>query len=156
MLDSTEHLFLFSKPAIRELFRRSGPPASNSSPQSSGFTTCPLLPAAVHSDRTDPEQRSAALCRTVEGRFIQALLDLDDRRLSLLAEVPGTSRAGAARDRMMAAPTPDNASRFSVKSADSTRHGWFRASNLLDAAENLAIHDFGKRASVGRALSRVG
>ena len=33
-----------------------------------------------------PWQRTAALCRTVEGRFIQALLDLDDRRLNLLAK----------------------------------------------------------------------
>ncbi len=56
---------------------------------------------------------------------------------------------------MMAAPTPDNPSRFSVKSADSTRHGWFRASNLLDAAEKSGIKIFGKRASVGRAYPEL-
>lgn len=86
MLDSTEHLFLFSKPAIRELFRRLGAACIEFIPAIFGFYDMSFVVSRRPLRWTDPEQRSAALCRTVDGRFIQALLDLDDRRLSLLTK----------------------------------------------------------------------
>jgi hypothetical protein len=57
--------------------------------------------------RQGAEEQSASLCRTVSGRFIQAMLDLDDRRLNLLEKYRQLRRA-----------TPDNASRVNLKSAD--------------------------------------
>jgi 2-polyprenyl-3-methyl-5-hydroxy-6-metoxy-1,4-benzoquinol methylase len=86
MLDPTEHLFLFSKPAVRELFRRLGAGHLEFIPAIFGFYDMSFIVSRRPLTWTDPAQRTAALCRTVEGRFIQALLDLDDRRLNLLAK----------------------------------------------------------------------
>jgi 2-polyprenyl-3-methyl-5-hydroxy-6-metoxy-1,4-benzoquinol methylase len=85
MLDRNEHLFLFSKSAVRKLFRRLQAPNIEFIPALFGFYDMSFLAGRGNLDRFDPAQQAAALCRTTSGRFIQALLDLDDRRLSLLA-----------------------------------------------------------------------
>jgi 2-polyprenyl-3-methyl-5-hydroxy-6-metoxy-1,4-benzoquinol methylase len=107
MLDKNEHLFLFSKSSVRELLRRLDILSVEFTPAIFGVYDMSLVasPGPVH--RHDPEEQVAALCRTVNGRFIQAMLDLDERRLNLLAKY-----------RELRLATPDNPSRISLKSAD--------------------------------------
>jgi 2-polyprenyl-3-methyl-5-hydroxy-6-metoxy-1,4-benzoquinol methylase len=86
MLDRNEHLFLFSKSAVRELCRRLDVPNLEFIPAMFGFYDMSFVASRSVLLRTDAEQQSAALCQSVPGRFIQALLDLDQRRLSLLSK----------------------------------------------------------------------
>ena len=111
MLDKNEHLFLFSKSAVGELFRRVGVPQLEFVPAIFGFYDMSFVagPGPLH--RHDPQEQTAALCRTVNGRFIQAMLDLDERRLNLLAKYREL-RAG------IGGATADNPSRSSLKPAD--------------------------------------
>jgi hypothetical protein len=76
-----------------------------------GFYDMSLVASPGRLRRHDLGEQSVALCRTVEGRFIQALLDLDDRRLNLLGKYR------ALRENVQAAK-PDNPSRIRLKSAD--------------------------------------
>lgn len=111
MLDKNEHLFLFSKAAAGELFRRVGMPHIEFVSAIFGFYDMSLVASPGRLRRHDLGEQSVALCRTVEGRFIQALLDLDDRRLNLLGKYR------ALRENVQAAK-PDNPSRIRLKSAD--------------------------------------
>jgi 2-polyprenyl-3-methyl-5-hydroxy-6-metoxy-1,4-benzoquinol methylase len=107
MLDKNEHLFLYSKSAVREMFRRLDISSIEFIPAIFGFYDMSFVvsPGPLH--RHGLEEQAAALCRTVNGRFIQALLDLDARRLNLLAKY-----------RELRGATPDNPSRISLKPAD--------------------------------------
>lgn len=84
MLDPNEHLFLFSPAAAADLFRRLGAAHIEFFPAAFDFydmafavsrspLPCPLV-----------AERDTALAATVGGRLMQALIDLDDRRLNLL------------------------------------------------------------------------
>jgi 2-polyprenyl-3-methyl-5-hydroxy-6-metoxy-1,4-benzoquinol methylase len=93
MLDQNEHLFLFSKPAVRDLFRRLGVPHVEFIPAIFSFYDMSFAASRKSMDQFDADQQSAALCRTIGGRFMQALLDLDQRRLNLLAKYRELARA---------------------------------------------------------------
>ena len=86
MLDRNEHLFLFSKPAVRELFRRLQVPHVEFIPAIFSFYDMSFAASGKSMQQFDADEQTAALCQTVGGRFMQALLDLDQRRLSLLAK----------------------------------------------------------------------
>jgi 2-polyprenyl-3-methyl-5-hydroxy-6-metoxy-1,4-benzoquinol methylase len=107
MLDKNEHLFLFSRSAATELIRKLEIPHIEFIPAVFGFYDMSFVVSHEPLHRNDADEQSAALSRTVSGRFIQAMLDLDDRRLSLLAKYREIIRA-----------TPDNLSCISLKSAD--------------------------------------
>lgn len=95
MLDPNEHLFLFSKSAVRALLRGLTAPHLEFMPAIFSFYDMSFVASRSALDRFDPDQQSAALRATVSGRFMQALLDLDQRRLNLLAKY----RALASADR---------------------------------------------------------
>jgi 2-polyprenyl-3-methyl-5-hydroxy-6-metoxy-1,4-benzoquinol methylase len=107
MLDKNEHPLLFSMSSARELFRRAGAPHLEFIPAIFDFYDMSFIAGPAPLRKYDASAQSAALSRTVNGRMIQALLDLDDRRLNLLAKY-----------RELRTPTPDNTSRISLKSAD--------------------------------------
>ena len=107
MLDKNEHPLLFSMSSARELFRRAGAPFLEFIPAIFDFYDMSFVASASPLRRHDPQTQSAALTRSVGGRFIEALLDLDARRLNLLAKY-----------RQLKGATPDNTSRIKLKSAD--------------------------------------
>ncbi|HEY1923044.1 MAG TPA: class I SAM-dependent methyltransferase [Tepidisphaeraceae bacterium] len=86
MLDTNEHPFLFSRSSACELFRRAGAKCMEFIPAIFDFYDMSFVASRVPLQRHDAGQQSAALARTVNGRFIQALLDLDERRLNLLGK----------------------------------------------------------------------
>jgi SAM-dependent methyltransferase len=86
MLDPNEHPFLFSKSSARELFRRLDASCVEFIPAIFDFYDMSFVVSRRPLQRHDPRKQSEALCRTVSGRFIQALLDLDERRLNLLGK----------------------------------------------------------------------
>jgi SAM-dependent methyltransferase len=86
MLDPNEHPFLFSKSSARELFRRLDASCVEFIPAIFDFYDMSFVISRRPLRRHDPRKQSEALCRTVNGRFIQALLDLDERRLNLLGK----------------------------------------------------------------------
>jgi 2-polyprenyl-3-methyl-5-hydroxy-6-metoxy-1,4-benzoquinol methylase len=107
MLDKNEHLFLFSRSAMHELFRRLSVTHLEFIPAIFGFYDMSFVASRRPLRRFGAEEQAGALSRTVGGRFIQALLDLDDRRLNLLQKYRELRRS-----------TTDNLSRLSLKSAD--------------------------------------
>jgi 2-polyprenyl-3-methyl-5-hydroxy-6-metoxy-1,4-benzoquinol methylase len=107
MLDKNEHLFLFSKSAVRELFRRLDTNYIEFIPAIFDFYDMSFVASTSPPHPYNLTEQSAALCGTVSGRFIQALMDLDDRRVNLLTKYWELRRA-----------TPDNPSRTSLESAD--------------------------------------
>ncbi len=86
MLDPNEHLFLFSGSAVAELCRRLEVSCIEFIPAIFDGYDMSFVVSRRPLRRHDPKSQSAALSRTVSGRFIQALLDLDERRLNLLGK----------------------------------------------------------------------
>jgi 2-polyprenyl-3-methyl-5-hydroxy-6-metoxy-1,4-benzoquinol methylase len=86
MLDPNEHLFLFSRSSAGELFRRLEAPCIEFIPAIFDFYDMSFVASRRPLHRHDAASQSAALCRTVSGRFMQAMLDLDERRLNLLGK----------------------------------------------------------------------
>ncbi len=86
MLDRNEHLHLFSKSSMRSLFRNIGVGNIEFVPAMFPFYDMSVVASAAPLRQFDAEEQSAALCGTTGGRFVQALLDLDARRTSLLAK----------------------------------------------------------------------
>ncbi|MGD0540338.1 MAG: class I SAM-dependent methyltransferase [Tepidisphaeraceae bacterium] len=86
MLDPQEHLFLFSRSAAAELFRRLEASCIEFIPAIFDGYDMSFVVSRRPPRRHDPKAQSAALSRSVNGRFIQALLDLDERRLNLLGK----------------------------------------------------------------------
>ena len=86
MLDRNEHLYLFSKSSVRELFRRLGAGYIEFVPAMFPFYDMSLVAGRTPLRQYGPQQQSAALCRTAGGRFIQAMLDLEGRRSNLLVK----------------------------------------------------------------------
>src|SRR5205807_1476700 len=84
MLDPNEHLFLFSPASASELFRRLGAPYIEFIPAIFGFYDMSFVVSRSLLAQTTDEEQSNALCATLSGRFMQAVLDLDDRRINLL------------------------------------------------------------------------
>jgi 2-polyprenyl-3-methyl-5-hydroxy-6-metoxy-1,4-benzoquinol methylase len=107
MLDRNEHLFLFSRSAAGELFRRLNAPCVEFISAIFDFYDMSMVVSRNPLRRYDARQQAEALNRTVNGRFMQAMLDLDDRRLNLLGKYRELRRA-----------TPDNTSRPKLQSAD--------------------------------------
>jgi SAM-dependent methyltransferase len=93
MLDRNEHLFLYSKSAVREMFRKLSIPHVEFIPAIFLFYDMSFVASRSILRHFDPEEQASALCSTVNGRFIQALLDLDQRRLNLLAKYRATAHA---------------------------------------------------------------
>jgi 2-polyprenyl-3-methyl-5-hydroxy-6-metoxy-1,4-benzoquinol methylase len=96
MLDVNEHPFLFSRSSVRELFERAGAACVEFVPAIFDFYDISFVASRRAVGRHNAAEQSAALCRSVNGRFIQALLDLDERRLNLLGkyrEIRSQSRA---------------------------------------------------------------
>jgi hypothetical protein len=93
MLDQNEHLYLFSKPAVRELFRRLEVAQVEFIPAIFSFYDMSFAASGKPMEQFDEDEQSAALCRTIGGRFMQAMLDLDHRRLNLLEKYRELARA---------------------------------------------------------------
>jgi 2-polyprenyl-3-methyl-5-hydroxy-6-metoxy-1,4-benzoquinol methylase len=92
MLDSNEHLFLFSETAAGRLFEGLGAPYIQFVPAIFGFYDMSFVVSKSPPAQVSEAEQSAALSSTVSGRFMQALLDLDDRRLNLLARFRNLSQ----------------------------------------------------------------
>jgi 2-polyprenyl-3-methyl-5-hydroxy-6-metoxy-1,4-benzoquinol methylase len=84
MLDPNEHLFLFSQTSARKLFRQLDAGHVEFVPAVFDFYDMSCVTSRQPIARMTPAQRDAALTATIDGRFMQAMLDLDDRRLNLL------------------------------------------------------------------------
>jgi 2-polyprenyl-3-methyl-5-hydroxy-6-metoxy-1,4-benzoquinol methylase len=84
MLDPGEHLFLFSEKSATEIFRRLNAPHIQFIPAIFGFYDMSFVLSRGPIVEIDSADRDAAMRATVQSRMIQALLDLDDRRLNLL------------------------------------------------------------------------
>jgi 2-polyprenyl-3-methyl-5-hydroxy-6-metoxy-1,4-benzoquinol methylase len=84
MLDPDEHLFLFSKASTAKLFGQLDAPHLEFVPAIFGFYDMSFAVSRQPIQRTTASEREAALGATINGRFMQAMLDLDERRLSLL------------------------------------------------------------------------
>jgi 2-polyprenyl-3-methyl-5-hydroxy-6-metoxy-1,4-benzoquinol methylase len=84
MLDPAEHLFLFSEPAIERLFRQIGAASIRFVPAVFGFYDQSFFLSRAPLVETTEVARNAALEKSVAGRFIRAMLDIDQRRLDLL------------------------------------------------------------------------
>jgi SAM-dependent methyltransferase len=84
MLDPNEHPLLYSRTAVRELFRRLGAEHIEFVPPIFEFYDMSFVVSRRSIVQTTTERRDTALSRTLSGRFIQAMLDLDERRLNLL------------------------------------------------------------------------
>jgi 2-polyprenyl-3-methyl-5-hydroxy-6-metoxy-1,4-benzoquinol methylase len=81
-----EHLFLFSEQSAALLFERLDAPFIEFIPAIFGFYDMSFVVSRSPLNHSTAEQQATALSRTVNGRFMQAMLDLDDRRLDLLAK----------------------------------------------------------------------
>jgi 2-polyprenyl-3-methyl-5-hydroxy-6-metoxy-1,4-benzoquinol methylase len=84
MLDPNEHLFLFSKTSAALVFERLDAAFIEFVPAIFDFYDVSFVASRSPLVQTTPQQRSNALCATLGGRFMQAMLDLDERRLNLL------------------------------------------------------------------------
>jgi 2-polyprenyl-3-methyl-5-hydroxy-6-metoxy-1,4-benzoquinol methylase len=84
MLDPAEHLYLFSESAIERLFRRIGATDIRFVSAVFGFYDQSFFVSRSPLVETTEAQRNAALEETTGGRFVRAMLDIDDRRLALL------------------------------------------------------------------------
>ncbi len=84
MLEPGEHLYLFSKAGVSALFGRLGVGNVQFIPAVFDFYDMSLVASAGELQSISAERQSAALARSVSGRFVQALLDIDERRLNLL------------------------------------------------------------------------
>jgi 2-polyprenyl-3-methyl-5-hydroxy-6-metoxy-1,4-benzoquinol methylase len=86
MLDHNEHLYLFSQSSVRELLRRLGTGHIEFIPAMFPYYDMSLVAGREPLRQFDLQQQSAALSQSLSGRFIQAMLDLDERRLNLLTK----------------------------------------------------------------------
>jgi SAM-dependent methyltransferase len=84
MLDPNEHPLLYSRTAARELFQHLDAEHIEFVPAIFDFYDMSFVVSRQPIVRTTAERRDAALTSTIRGRFMQAMLDLDDRRLNLL------------------------------------------------------------------------
>jgi hypothetical protein len=84
MLDPGEHLFLFSQKSATEIFRRLNAPHIQFIPAIFGFYDMSFVVSRRSIVEVSSADRDAALCASVDARILQALLDVDDRRLNLL------------------------------------------------------------------------
>jgi hypothetical protein len=84
MLDPGEHLFLFSRNSATEIFRRLHAPHIQFIPALFGFYDMSFVVSRSPITEIDKASRDAALSANLPSRMMQALLDLDDRRLDLL------------------------------------------------------------------------
>lgn len=84
MLDPAEHLLLYSRSSAAQIFRALGAEHVQFVPAVFGFYDMAFIVSRQPIVPTTPAQRAATLSASLCGRFLQAILDLDDRRLSLL------------------------------------------------------------------------
>ncbi|HEX4125189.1 MAG TPA: methyltransferase domain-containing protein, partial [Tepidisphaeraceae bacterium] len=84
MLDPSEHLFLYSRSSVRQLFARLGAPCVEFVPAIFDFYDMALLAGRSPIHLLDPGQAADCLLANPAGRMVQAMIDLDDRRLNLL------------------------------------------------------------------------
>lgn len=84
MLDPKEHLFLFSPTSATKLFRQLNAPFIEFIPAIFGFYDMSFVVSRNPLHQTTEAQRTASLRATSAAQFIQAILDLDQRRLNLL------------------------------------------------------------------------
>lgn len=86
MLDPREHLYLYSEASARSIFAELGARHIEFLPAIFGFYDMSFIVSRHELRRVTLAERDAALMSSVHARFILALLDLDDRRLNLLAK----------------------------------------------------------------------
>jgi SAM-dependent methyltransferase len=84
MLDPREHLYLFSPASVRELFHRLGADHIVFIPAIFDFYDMSFVVSRKPLAEIPMAAREAALMTTNPGRMLQALIDLDARRLDLL------------------------------------------------------------------------
>ena len=84
MLDLNEHLYLFSRTSAALLLERVDAAFIEFIPAIFDFYDMSFVASRSPLAQTTAKDRSGALCSTISGRFMQAMLDLDDRRLNLL------------------------------------------------------------------------
>jgi 2-polyprenyl-3-methyl-5-hydroxy-6-metoxy-1,4-benzoquinol methylase len=95
MLDPAEHLYLFSEPAIDRLFRQIGAIDIRFVPAVFGFYDQAFFVSRSTLVETTDAGRNEALAATTGGRFVRAMLDIDDRRLELLEKYRQQTRTTA-------------------------------------------------------------
>jgi len=93
MLDPAEHLLLYSRPAATRIFRELGAAHIRFVPAVFGFYDMAFIVSREPIVETMPAARDATLSASLCGRFLQAILDLDDRRLALLQKYRDLSSA---------------------------------------------------------------
>jgi 2-polyprenyl-3-methyl-5-hydroxy-6-metoxy-1,4-benzoquinol methylase len=89
MLDPAEHLYLFSRSAAARLLAGLGGSHVEFVPAVFGFYDMAFAVGRRPAAKPTEAEQVAALAATTGGRFLQALLDLDDRRLALLEKYRG-------------------------------------------------------------------
>jgi hypothetical protein len=93
MLDPGEHLFLFSKQSAAEILRQAGLPHVQFIPAIFGFYDMCFVASRRPIQSIAVADQEAALMKTVPGRMLQGLLDLDARRLELLEKYRSLRRS---------------------------------------------------------------
>jgi len=91
-LDSGRHRYIFSERSVALLCERLDAPFIEFVPTSFGSNEMSLVVSRTPLEHTTPQQQSAALAKTENGRFVQAMLDVDDRRLDLVAKYRNISQ----------------------------------------------------------------
>jgi 2-polyprenyl-3-methyl-5-hydroxy-6-metoxy-1,4-benzoquinol methylase len=86
MLDPNEHLFLFSPTSAKQIFRQLNAPFIEFIPALFGFYDMSFVVSRSPLRHLSTQEQETALASTLGGRFMQAMLDLDQRRLALLSK----------------------------------------------------------------------
>jgi 2-polyprenyl-3-methyl-5-hydroxy-6-metoxy-1,4-benzoquinol methylase len=96
MLDPSEHLFLYSQSSVRRLFAQLDTPYVEFVPAIFDFYDMALLAGRSPIHVLEPTEAADCLLATPAGRMVQAMIDLDDRRLSLLQKYRALHSSAAA------------------------------------------------------------
>jgi 2-polyprenyl-3-methyl-5-hydroxy-6-metoxy-1,4-benzoquinol methylase len=84
MLDPNEHVFLYSQSSVRQLFVRLGALHVEFVPAIFHFYDMALFASRSPIQMLQPSAAAECLLASPTGRMVQAMIDLDNRRLSLL------------------------------------------------------------------------
>jgi 2-polyprenyl-3-methyl-5-hydroxy-6-metoxy-1,4-benzoquinol methylase len=93
MLDPNEHLYLFSKRAVTMIFRRLEAPNVEFIPAVFAAHDMSFVVSKNPISKQSIEAQERFLSATMNGRLMQAMLDLDDRRLNLLRKYRQLARS---------------------------------------------------------------
>lgn len=90
--DASDHRFLFSEQSAALLFERLDAPFIEFLSADFCANEMSLVVSRAPLKHATPQEQAAALAQSPNGKFVQAMLDLDDRRLDLLAQYRNISQ----------------------------------------------------------------